>query len=484
MVSPKQQFRPTRATGGVLVSLFVCMLACSAWSRALYHKRGDTLGFLAIASVSVLLGHFVYAVLTAVPIAVRRLKQRGGGRAVPRPPERDGEYTVRSILLAAFDVHADRGLPHWSVSRLRFWTLVHPFALGLFVVTLVLPGYDAGCNVAFCAGLNALGAYEELQRGRLWKRARARNVMLAVACVLGIVVNALEFALSYMAVAHAGDEDPYLDATMLGNLLAAPNQTTTALVGNHSVIVLDRDELAYYLERATASTLRVRMLLWTMCFFGPCLLQTALHAGAAALSESVELARPGVNALAGLVLAMVVLTGRARDTDMLYIDSALASLYLLFSVFVVVPAAVLLLRLLTQRRCLYASCVLQLECIALLLVHGGLSLELPLVQHCFTALVTTAALYLAAVVVFVRAENTAHRGGWGAHLRNPLPSSGDDDDDGDFGASPGNYTIDEILSAVEGEVENNEERVLIAPVAARADDDHQDADSATARDVT
>ena len=464
------EYRPTKTTAGFLLALAGSTLATSLWGRTVYDGGAGAIGFLVVAAMSTLIGHLVYAFLSAAPVAVQLVRERvfaghKPGHGLRPPGNTDGDYTVRSIVLTSFDIRSTgAGGTRWTVSRFRLWLLTHLYALGLFVLALVVPGYDTGCNVSFCAGLNAQAILEEIRRGRTWRRGQGRQILLVLVVLAGCIVNALEFALSYMALTHARKDDPFLGAsivTTLGHILVPSNSTRVAAVyGNTSVVVLDSEELGYYVYRAGDTQIQLRMLMWTSCFFGPCLLQSGAVA-TATLTEGLELARPGLSAIAGLVLAIIVLRVHFAPAEALHVQNAAGSLYLVGAAFAIAFTAVFILRLLKQRRSLYASFVLQLHVVVLLVLHRGLSFDLQLVAQTFTVLAVFVVAYTTAVLAFIRLENRAIRAGWGDNLHG---ARGFDDDDV-LAVSPSNFSIEDALTAVEDEATRNEERVRLHATA-------------------
>lgn len=464
------ELRPTRTSAGFLLAFAGSTLATSLWSRTVYDGHTGAVGFLVIAALSTLIGHLAYAFLSAAPVAVQLVRERvfrkSERRHAPRAmDDTDGPYGLRSIVLTSFDVRGAAGGQRWTVSRFRLWSLTHLYALGLFVLAVVIPGYDAGCNVSFCAGLNAQAILEEVRRGRTWRRSQGRQILLVVVVLLGGLVNALEFALSYMALTHAREDDPFLGASVMTTMAnaitntngtrAPPARAAVAVYGNETVLVLNSEELGYYVYRAGDSQIQVRMLMWTSCFFGPCLLQAGT-AATATLSEGMEFARPGVSAIAGLVLGIIVLKVHLVPTQLLHVQNAVGSLYLVGAAFAIAFAAIFVLRLFKQRRSLYASFVLQLHVVVLLVMHDGLSLDLQLVSQTFAVLVLFAVAHTAALLAFIRLENRAIRSGWGDGMRGTR-----DFDEEMLGASPDNFSIDDALTAVEDEAFRNEERVRL-----------------------
>lgn len=462
MTTHKHEYRPTQTTGGFLLSLFMVTFMTSLWSRGAYESRADAENFLFIAAMCTIFGNFVYYVMTSIPIAMQLLRDRGYLRKnntdSSDKTQKNTQYFVSNVKYF-LDVYSKEGLSQYTMSRPIFWYISSSFSLGLFVLYIIIPGYDVGCNVSFCAGMNAEAIVDEVFRGRAWKREKSRQVLMVVTVVAGMIVNALEFALSYIALAHSRKNDPYVESMLLNRILQ--NNSSSAVVGsagqgtNGSVIVIDVHEFEYYVQKAGETNMQLRMLLWTSCFFGARFLRTGLLP-CSKIGHVLEMSRPGTSSVAGVVVLFILLQSNVSPMHAVSVSNVLGSLYIFFSGFFVTTVAMFIMRLLQQRRTLYVTFIIQLECLFLLVAHHGLSMDLPIVRHTFAALLCFLVLFVVLCIWFIRAENIAIRQGWaqGSHFEQ-------DFEDDEMGLSTDNFSITDVLDTVEREVENNEKTVLL-----------------------
>ena len=461
------------------------------WSRAVYQPRRDSGHMLIITSAVVLLGSAVHTCLCAVPwlcaVVAARARARfsvspAAARATPGSAPRG--YSVHSVLLSVFDVARAR---RWAFSRRQLWLLAHPFALGLFALALALPCYDLGCSVSLCAGLSFRGSLEEFRRGALWKRKTREQMLVGGGIVCGYILNAMLFAMAYVALSHLHANDPYKASTVAEDIFAG-NTSMTAYY-NGTFVFLDREELNRYLASGTDARMPVRVMLWSLCFCAPALLGLGA-APDADLAQSLDVARPGVAGAAGIVL-LAALGQEARPLgDVLNAVNTLGSFYLLFSGFVLAAIAFAVLRLIALRRSLYGCMVVHGACVARVFAYDGLSLASGTVQHLVIGIFVLAVGYLGLCVLLVRSENHAVRLGWGGHFQDDrfvIGTSDDEDgdehevhdadahagidlDDMEVGAPQdiaAKYNVEDVISTVEDEMRKTEERMNLLQHGAR-----------------
>lgn len=237
-MSLRLDYRPSAVRPSLLILIFVATGVLSTWSRAVYHPRVDAVYMLVVAALATILGNLVFVTGAGLPMLLHlahahfAAKQRGEHlrQDVPRASS-SSTYSVQSLVLRVLELPAADGGRRVSVSHKRLWCLLHPFAFGVFVLCVVIPGYDIGCTVSFAAGLSAMATLEEFRRGQAWKRAVHRKILLVAVLVLGSLLNALMFALSYVALHHVQSMDQFEGATLADHLLTGNFTQVRFLLG-------------------------------------------------------------------------------------------------------------------------------------------------------------------------------------------------------------------------------------------------------------
>lgn len=488
-MSLKTEHRPTAVRGALLLLILGSTLLVAMWSRAVYQPRRNTAHLLVISASVVLLGSAVHAVLCALPwlctLAAARFRVRPSApRSANQTASSAQGYSVHSVLLSVFDVARARRL---SFSRQQVWLLGHPFALGLFALAVALPCYDLGCSVSLCAGLSFRGTLEEFRRGALWKRKTREQMLVGCGLLCGYALNALLFAMAYVALSHLGTNDPYKASTVVEDLWTG--NASVAAYYNGTFVFLDRAEFEQYLASGADARMPVRVVLWSLCFCAPALL--ALGAGPDAdLAQNIELARPGVAATAGVVLLGALAQQPLPLVEILHTVNALGSFYLWCSGFLLAALAFAVLRLLALRRSLYACMVLHGACIARVFAYDGLSLASGTVQHLVVVICILGTAYVGLAVLIVRGENHAIRLGWGGQFHDDrfVIGTSDDEDDGmvdgvdledlevsaerrdvETAAVATKYNVDDVINTVEDAMRQTEERMILLQSARRID---------------
>jgi len=210
----------------LLLVVFACMGMVSTWSRAVYHPRVDAVYMLIIAALTLILGNLVHVGLTSLSVVSTLAREQCTAPPArsedhfARHPSAHKGYTAHTILLRVLELPAAEGGRRLSMAYRSLWMVVHPFALGVFALFVVVPGYDMGCTVSFAAGLTSMALVEEMRRGAAWKRKLPRKVLLGAVAVLGMLLNALMFGLSYVALMHVEAMDEFEGATLADHLLS------------------------------------------------------------------------------------------------------------------------------------------------------------------------------------------------------------------------------------------------------------------------
>ena len=178
-MSLRLDHRPSAVRPSLLILIFVATGVLSTWSRAVYHPRRRGL----------------HACRRGPRHHPRQPRHHGRGPAdaptpactlfakqrrehlrqdVPRAAS-SSAYSVQSLLLRVLGLPAADGGRRVSVSHKRLWCLLHPFAFGVFVLCVVIPGYDIGCTVSFAAGLSAMATLEEFDAVKREARAAPQD---------------------------------------------------------------------------------------------------------------------------------------------------------------------------------------------------------------------------------------------------------------------------------------------------------------------
>ena len=239
---------------------------------------------------------------------------------------------------------------------------------------------------------------------------------------------------------------------------------------NNSIVVLDKAELTQYLTGGADDRIRVRMLLWSLAFATPPLLSWTLTPSLS-LPENLELARPGVVAWAGSILAIAVLRDSMPIARVIHVQNALGTMYFLFSAFGTAFVVIGLLRLLLMRRSLHASILVHLASVVHLLMYNGLSLNLAVVVQLSVAVAVIACVYAVVAVLFIRHENVAVRQGWGGRVpddRFSIAGESDDLDLEDHALEDERdipvHSLDDVMHRVEEELQVTERAILLHTV--------------------
>ena len=212
------------------------------------------------------------------------------------------------------------------------------------------------------------------------------------------------------------------------------------------------------------------MLLWSLAFATPTLLSWTLTPSLS-LPENLELARPGVVAWAGSILALAVLRDSMPIARVIHVQNALGTMYFLFSAFGTAFVVIGLLRLLLMRRSLHASILVHLASVVHLLMYNGLSLNLAVVVQLSVAVAVIACVYAVVAVLFIRHENVAVRQGWGGRVpddRFSIAGESDDldledhvlEDERDIPV----HSLDDVMDRVEEELQVTERAILLHTV--------------------
>ena len=368
------------------------------------------------------------------------------------------------------------------LDRGGLWRLCYPVAMSFFCLFVCIPGYDATCTCALCAGLFIRTVYQEFVRGVWFHRPLSRRLLLTVLALFGALSIVLLFALGYttgLLVTNRGLETSRLVVSQEGSSLldSLADGDANATLGDTGIInnfiydaEISNPDVVQYLQWTVHSYPRKMCAVWFLFFLAAFMLANVPEAPPSLLV--LEAAQTSTTCIAAMNLCCVSIVLSRQPFVLLKSSTSASVAYMLLS-----PALTwLIIKKIIQyqrQRVLYVPlCVIVLVTFAKHCIqHQGLASE-----RFFSDLSIVCGViitgYALASALFWRLEGAAVRDGWGqtrsTHVELRDSREGLDEDDEDDDSDPAKFSITEQVQDVLKEAKRDlqmAERIVQASMA-------------------
>ena len=240
----KYDFRPDSVNLIPSLPLFVAIGCISLSSSATLGLAHGFVDRIACCCFTILVSNVWYLVLTGLQCLNFQLqclyhKTKRRGRLEQQPKTREaliddrrlpesnsdnafipGQYTLSTLFVNTVEFRYTPREVRLFVSRKELWYTLYPMAFAVFVLFYCIPMYDISCTVSLITGLLSKSTYDEVKRGKHWKRSTGRQVCFAVATVCGVVCLSGLFVLGIIVNRQAASVHTFANSSASATPLA------------------------------------------------------------------------------------------------------------------------------------------------------------------------------------------------------------------------------------------------------------------------
>lgn len=443
---------------GVLVGLIVS----SGLSTSMHETQDNLYTMLACTSLVLFMSHIFYLFLTTtqwiyshITVCARKppaktLPSHVSSQETHSPRTYDDReilktYTITHLVTKTVDFSGQKEPRRLYLTRVEMWHILYPFTLGIFMLFVCIPTYDATCSTCIAFGFLVYASILDYNRGIHWKRPASRTIVCLMTHIAGFVSCILVFACAYVFgfvltqdawktkehvvdvlkdVKKSNFQNISSPSIALVNMLTKPqNETNIARNLDYFYIATGDTSIIQYLSWSNDAYHTRMVLLWLLCITVPWLLETAPDS--VNIPSLVEISQPSLSALCAICICLVSISTDSRVFSLVKAKNAMGGVFMLtgssfgwMSVFGIVYCL--------RKKCISHISVLFLvvSFTKLMCIHDNmvyLQKFTPLLGCAGGALCVHGLL----LIYLIRAENIAIRKGWGE-------SSDDLDSDEEF----------------------------------------------------
>jgi hypothetical protein len=368
---------------------------------------------------------------------------------VDTPPRTsDKIYTVKSILLDTVDFDKQYTQNKLFLSRDEIWRMMYPLSTGIFFIIMSIPVYESVSTVSLCIGLFTKGIYDDIQRGRLWRRPMGRSVMFVLLSVTGVISCILVFIVGYsisvVLTNQAWHENKkYLNVSM-------PILNDSAKYQEYTNLTYTPQKYQPQYNTWTFNSYAAKTFItWVMSFLAPFLLSNTPKN--VALPIVLEFVLPSVTGIAISVQCIVCIITKTAPFSLLNISNPIGDIFFIIAPFMIICTLFIMIYYVHTKKIL-SLCIflIPVTFAKMCVVHQDLINIYKLNTTCIITGVIIS-IYVLTNIAYDMEENKAIRSGWGDDCDSETEEFGTIFQDVSHSTPPENFTIDEETLSNNGE---------------------------------
>ena len=411
------------------------------------HSVGENLfSIVAWSSSVILMSQFLYSSVTMLKyckfIVIRLLVwfKYLPVKALKNTVDNKRSEMTTNSLFCNIDVFKDTNQESFKLTRGNLWRLFFPVSISIFFLFICFPIYDASCSICLSLGFLFRSIIEENNRGSLFQRPISRRVLFSAFAFFGVLSFIFIFTLSILTGLTVTNEN-FLETLQFMQEKKMENYAKISEYDykNHSNVTyselseieivksflaysdISNPNLLQYVEWSMHSYPQRMSMLWILCFTSAFLLSSApMQLNTKFVLETSHTSISMFAAIAMCILAVLlnrnpfVLLGTSTPGMLAYLlITPITMWFLILKLFeyqqrqtIYIPSMILIFSSLLKH-CIQYSSSLQNQ------VLKDVSIITGIICGCFVLL----------FILFLNAENTAVRSGWGEGTLDNMPKN-------------------------------------------------------------